>query len=201
VSRRAIAIYAFCIALFGAFCYFAHGYDYFPGDVAFSQWLQGVDSAWFEPIMRFAPYILGLALVVVLLFRLWWRRLIFIAVATGAAGLIAWILKLIVNRPRPELALVQVMVATQGSDFPSGHAAMAVAAGGFLFYLMPSLVRSTAITALLRALIIVIIAAVGVSRIYLGAHWLSDVVGGLCLGGLVLYPAIVLYKKYGVKNA
>jgi len=47
----------------------------------------------------------------------------------------------------------------------------------------------------------VLILAVGLSRIYLGAHWHSDVVGGLFLGALLLYPAVVLYNKYGAKNA
>jgi undecaprenyl-diphosphatase len=198
MSRRAIAIYAFFIALFGVFCYFAHRYDYFPGDAAVSQGLQDISSAWFKPLMQYAPYIVGLAVLVGL--RLWLpgRRmaLIFIAITTSAAGLIAWILKLLVSRPRPSAELVEVMVGTQGSGFPSGHAAMTVAAGGFLFYLMPRLVKRRTAVWLLRGLLIVIIAAVGLSRLYLGAHWLSDVVGGLFLGGLLLYPTIVLYNKY-----
>jgi membrane-associated phospholipid phosphatase len=197
MSRRATAIYAACIALFVVLCYFAHGYDYFPGDIAISQWLQGIDFAGIKEIMRFAPYVVGLAVLVSL--RLWLpgRRmaLIFIAITTSAAGLIAWFLKLLVSRPRPTAELVQVMVGTQGSSFPSGHVAMAAAIGGFLFYLAP-LNRG-----LLQALLVVLILAVGLSRLYLGAHWLSDVVGGLFLGGLLFYPAIVLYRKYGVRNA
>jgi membrane-associated phospholipid phosphatase len=201
VSRRAIAFYAFLIALFGVFCYFANRYDYFPGDVSISQWLQGIDSAWFKPLMQYAPYVVGLALVIVLLFRLWWRAPASIAITAGAAGLISWLLKLLVSRPRPPAELVQIMVGTQGYSFPSGHIAWSTVIGGFLFYLAPRLVKSPTIVALLRALLIVLILAVGLSRIYLGAHWLSDVVGGLLLGALLLYPAVVLYNKYGAKNA
>jgi undecaprenyl-diphosphatase len=201
VGRRSITIYAFFIVLFGVFCYFASRYDYFPGDVSISQWLQGVDFSAFKPIMQYAPYAIGLALVIVLLPRLWWRALVFTALTAGAAGLISWLLKLIVSRPRPPAELVQIMVGTQGLGFPSGHMAWSTAIGGFLFYLAPRLVKSPTIVALLRALLIVLILAVGVSRIYLGAHWLSDVVGGLFLGALILYPAIVSYNKYGVKNA
>ena len=201
MSRRAIGIYVFFIALFGVFGYFANRYDYFAGDVSISQWLQEIPSAWFEPIMRFAPYIVGLGILVGL--QLWlrprWRAFTFLAITAGAAGLVSWLLKLMVDRPRPEL--VQVMVATQGSSFPGGHTAMVAVAGGFVFYLAPKLVEQRASLWLLRALVAVVILSVCVSRIYLGAHWLSDVVGGLFLGGLLLYPAIVLYKRYEAKRA
>jgi len=201
VSRRSIAIYVFLILLFGVFCYFANRYDYFPGDVSISQWIQGIDFPGLKPIMRYAPYVVGAALVIVLLSRLWWRRLICIAAVTSAAGLISWLIKLLVSRPRPPAELVQIMVGTHSLSFPSGHVAMAAVASGFILYLAPRLVKSPAIVALLRALLIVLILAVGFSRLYLGVHWLSDVVGGLFLGGLLLYPAIVLYNKYEAKNA
>ncbi len=203
MSRRAIVIYAFFIALFGVFCYFAHRYDYFAGEVSISQWLQEIPHTWFEPIMRYAPYVVGLGILVGL--QLWlrsrWRALTFLAIAAGAAGLIAWLIKLIVNRPRPDPELVQVMVATQFSSFPSGHVAMVTVAGGLLLYLAPKLVEQKVSLWLLRALVAVVILAVCVSRIYLGAHWLNDVLGGLFLAGLLLYPAIVLYQRYEAKHA
>jgi membrane-associated phospholipid phosphatase len=201
VSRRSIAIYALFIALFGVFCYFANRYDYFPGDVTISQWLQGIDNAWFKPLMQYAPYVVGLGLVILLLFRLWWRAPASIALTAGAAGLISWLLKLIVSRPRPPAELVQIMVDTHGLGFPSGHVAWSTVIGALLFYLAPRLVKQKATVWFLRALLIVLILVVGFSRIYLGAHWLSDVVGGLFLGALLLYPAIFLYNKYGVNNA
>ena len=202
MSRRAIAVYAFFIALFGVSCYFAHRYDYFPGDLSISSWIQGIDFTWFKPLMRFAPYVAGLCVVVALRFWLPGRRLaiIFIASAASAAGLIGWLLKLLVSRPRPGAELVQVWVGTIGSGFPSGHVACATVIGGFFFYLAPRLIKTPLATGLLRALVVVIILAVGLSRIYLGAHWASDVAGGLFLGGLLLYPAIVLYNRYEAKR-
>ncbi len=206
MSRRAIAVYAFFIVLFGVLCYFANRFDYFPGDSSISSWIQGIGSD-VKPIMRFAPYALILAVLVSL--RLWLpgRRLVFIffASAASAAGIASWLLKELVGRPRPDAELVQLLVGTHGLSFPSGHVACATVIGGFIFYLAPKLVKTPSARWLLRALLVVIILAIGASRIYLGAHWASDVVGGLFLGGLLLYPAIVLYNKYaakrGTKNA
>jgi len=202
MSRLSIAVYAFFIALFGVFCYFANRYDYFPGDVAISQWLQGIDFSGVKPLMRYAPYAVGLAVLISLRFWLPGRRLaiIFIASAAGAAGLISWLLKLMVSRPRPGAELVELLAGTHSLSFPSGHVAMAAVIGGFLFYLAPRLVKTPLAIGLLRALLVVIILAIGLSRLYLGTHWASDLAGGLVLGGLLLYPAIVLYKKYGAKR-
>jgi undecaprenyl-diphosphatase len=202
MSRRGIAVYAFFILLFGVFCYFANRFDYFPGDVSISSWLQGIDFSGLKPIMRFAPYAVSLAVLVGL--KLWLRsrrlELIFIALSALAAGAAGWLIKLLVGRPRPDAELVQIWVGTIGSGFPSGHVACATVIGGFIFYLAPRLVKTPAARWFLRALLVVIILAIGVSRLYLGAHWASDVAGGLFLGGLLLYPTIVLYKKYEAKT-
>jgi len=202
MSRLAIAVYTFFIALFGVFCYFANRFDYFPGDLNISLWIQNIDFSGVKPIMQFVPYALILAVVVCLKFWLPGRRLafIFIAIAASAAGIASWLIKLIVSRPRPDIELVQIWEGTIGSGFPSGHVACAAVIGGFLFYLAPKLVKTSLATGLLRALLIVIIAAVGLSRLYLGTHWASDLAGGLFLEGLLLYPAIALYNKYEAKR-
>jgi membrane-associated phospholipid phosphatase len=203
MSKPAITVYSLLILLFGVFCYFAHGYDYFALDLDITCWIQQMIFPGAEPLMRFAPYVLILA--VLLSLKLWLpsrrREVAFIALTALAAGAITWLLKLIVNRPRPEFEPGQLGPIILGSDFPSGHTACVTVICGFLFYLAPRLVKTPALMWLLRALLTILIIFTGVSRIYLGAHWFSGVVGGLCLGGLVLYPAIVLYQKYGVKNA
>jgi membrane-associated phospholipid phosphatase len=203
MSRRAISVYALLIALFGVLCYFAHRYDHFPGDSSVSLWIQDLDFSGVKPLMRFGPYALILAIAIAL--RLWlpsrWRAAIAIALTALGAALISWLMKLMVNRPRPDSELVQVMAGAFSTNFPSMHMACITVISGFLFYLAPRLVKSATVIWLLRALLIALILFTGVARLYLGTHWLSDAAGGIFLGGLVLYPAIVLYRRYEAKNA
>ncbi|MGD9393777.1 MAG: phosphatase PAP2 family protein [Dehalococcoidia bacterium] len=203
MSRRAISVYALLIALFGVLCYFAHRYDHFPGDPSVSLWIQDLDFSGVKPLMRFGPYALILAIAIAL--RLWlpsrWRAAIAIALTALGAALISWLMKLMVNRPRPDSELVQVMAGAFSTNFPSMHMACITVISGFLFYLAPRLVKSATVIWLLRALLIALILFTGVARLYLGTHWLSDAAGGIFLGGLVLYPAIVLYRRYEAKNA
>ena len=198
MSRRGWSIYAFFILLFGVFSYFTHRFDYFPGDIAVSQWLQGIGAAWLQTFC-FAPYIVG-GLAVFFGLKLWLpsRRLelISIGMSAGVTGIVGWLAKVLTARPRPGAELVQVMVGTQGLSFPSVHVALAAIICGFAFYLAPRLVKSPQGAGWLRALLAVSILAIGFSRVYLGAHWTSDVAGGLFLGGLVLYPTIAVYRKY-----
>jgi membrane protein DedA with SNARE-associated domain/membrane-associated phospholipid phosphatase len=94
--------------------------------------------------------------------------LVYLAVHATKAG---------IDRPRPEGSLVE----TSGSAFPSGHAAYSTAwvmVAAIAAWNMPSLLRNTAVVGIAFA----IVAAVGLSRIYLGAHWWSDVAGGWGLG-------------------
>ena len=76
---------------------------------------------------------------------------------------------------------------TSGSAFPSGHAAYSTAwvmVAAIAAWNLPGLVRDAAVVGLAFA----VVAVVGLSRIYLGAHWWSDVAGGWGLG-LGIYGA------------
>jgi undecaprenyl-diphosphatase len=114
--------------------------------------------------------------VVVLLWRRRYREATFLAVA-GIGGLIlSPTLKLLVGRLRPVVE-VPLQTAT-GNSFPSGHALGAtIAYGSLLLVFLPSRFRAGTI-----GLVAVLIAAIAFTRVALGVHYVSDVVGGVLLG-------------------
>ena len=206
MSKFRAGIYFFFLALFGLLGYLAHQLPYFPGDIGVSLWLQGMDLPFFSPLMTAVSFIsstIPAAIVVALLVIGLWisgRKLepVFIASLTSFAALLNWLLKLIISRPRPSSELIRVIGENNGLSLPSGHVVYAVVFYGFLFYLALKLVKQPAAAGALRFLLILLIPLTGVSRIYLGAHWFSDVLGSFLLGGLILAPAIALYHNYPV---
>jgi undecaprenyl-diphosphatase len=202
MSRFGAGIYALLAILFGLFGYFAHKLPYFPGDISISRWFQGI--TFLKPLMQATSYVSAPipAIIIVALVAgglwIWRKRLeaISVALSAGSATLISWLLKLLIDRPRPSHELVPILERTFGSSFPSLHATCALALGGLLFYLTPRLVRQVVLSGIVRSIIAIVVLLIGVSRIYLGVHWTSDVVGGLFLGGLILYPSISLYHNY-----
>lgn len=118
-----------------------------------------------------------------------------LASSVGAA-LLNEVVKQLVNRPRPSAPAVNVLGHVGGYSFPSGHVMSYLAFFGFLAYLIWIGVKHAALrwTLLLPCLFLVI--AVGPSRIYLGAHWASDVIGAYLLGGIWLSVVLRLYVAW-----
>lgn len=99
--------------------------------------------------------------------------------------------KLIVDRPRPEYA---VYLEHSGS-FPSGHSTVAVAFYGFLIYLLPKYLKTKRERVLIISTGSLLIILIGFSRLYLGVHYLSDILIGYLIGLLWLCLSINLTKK------
>jgi membrane-associated phospholipid phosphatase len=104
-------------------------------------------------------------------------------------------LKLLFHRPRPELAFIHL----DTYSFPSGHAASSVAIYGVLAFLFVRR-RSWPARAGVVSAAAVLVAVVGFSRIYLGVHYLSDVLAGFSLGAAWLFAWLVLYELCGRRN-
>lgn len=88
------------------------------------------------------------------------------------------VLKFIIQRPRPDVSLRLVDIG--GFSFPSGHSMAAMAFFGLLVWLVWHRVRGPRLRTGLCALLCIAIVAVGFSRVYLGVHYASDVIAGLC---------------------
>lgn len=109
------------------------------------------------------------------------------------AVLINLILKLIVKRDRP---IAINLIDETGYSFPSGHSMVSMAFYGFLIYLISkSKLPNKAKTVVVLAMI-VMITLIGISRIYLGVHYPSDVIAGFMFGLIYLQIFIkILFKK------
>jgi len=111
----------------------------------------------------------------------------------GAVALYA-LAKPLIHRPRPPAG--DLIGAASGPSYPSGHAIQALAAWGILA-LLAGAGRSPRLRAGLLATAAIIVLLVGASRIYLGAHWLTDVLAGYTLGAAWLAVVSALRRRRG----
>lgn len=100
------------------------------------------------------------------------------------------LLKRILQRPRPtEYRIIE----ESGYSFPSGHSMISMAFYGYLIYLIYKYVENKNVKWILISLLSVLICFIGISRIYLGVHYTSDVLGGflISISYLVIYISVV----------
>ena len=102
------------------------------------------------------------------------------------------LLKIIFLRPRPD---VNNLILESGYSFPSGHSATGMAFYGYLIYLIYKYVNNKKIKIPLIIFLSLIIVAIGLSRIYLGVHYASDVLGGFLLAIVYLIIFITITNK------
>lgn len=174
-----------------------------PGDLAASLWVQGWATPWLDQaalVLRALAAVLGvviilggLALTLALLRR--WREAT-LAVATLAASALTLVLKLLIGRPRPAAPDLRVLEQASSLSFPSGHASSIVLICGLLAYLVARHVRSRGLRWGAYGLLAALVIAMGASRIYLGVHWLSDVLGGYLLGGFLLLVLLAGFHRW-----
>lgn len=109
-------------------------------------------------------------------------------------------IKLLVRHPRPPIEFLLAGSAATGSGFPSGHAMGSCISYGFLAVLIGYSSLRRRERALWMALLILLPLLVGFSRVYLGVHWPTDVLGGWLVGGLVLVGLSAAYRRTGEAN-
>jgi undecaprenyl-diphosphatase len=108
------------------------------------------------------------------------KAALLLVAATGGGMALNLLLKLFYHRPRPHI--LPWATNAVSSSFPSGHAMNAVIVYGTIAYLAGRLTRSGALRALTQITAVIIIVAISTSRVYLGVHYPSDVVGGVIIG-------------------
>jgi membrane-associated phospholipid phosphatase len=190
------------IFLAGLLTWLARTVAYFPLDVELTRAVQSIQSPWIEALFHavawigFPPQsnvIWGTVIIVLFLVGLRLEAAMTLFAAAGSAGL--WFLiATIVDRPRPSPEMVRVAVELPSGSFPSGHALNLTAILGFLIYLAIILISDARWRALAVALLAVPVLTIGVARVYDGAHWPSDVLGGYLIGSVWLGLTIEIYR-------
>ena len=113
-----------------------------------------------------------------------------LVLATGAGWIVMKGLKWVFERSRP----IDQLGAADGHSFPSGHAFMAMAMYGYLIYLVWIRIESDSVRIVTTMLLTLLIVFVGLSRIMLRVHWVSDVAGGFTVGLGWLVCSIVIAR-------
>ena len=179
----------------------AHFVPYFPIDLTITRAVQSSHGPALDALMRGlswmgwnpqASLLVALVLAALLLAGLRWET---VAAAFAAFGtVVGSVVKLLVYRPRPSADVVHVFSSLSTYSFPSGHVLLATCFYGFIAFLMYALLKHAWYRILGLTLVALIVVLMGPSRIYLGQHWFSDVMGAYVLGSLWLLLSIRLYR-------
>jgi undecaprenyl-diphosphatase len=166
-----------------------------------------IGPRWVEEVGRDFTALGGVAVIMLITFSVvafFWlssmrRAAVYVAIASVGSLLISTGLKQLFDRPRPSLVPHGSHVYT--SSFPSGHSAMAAAAYLTLGLVASQFVPRRRLKVLFIGVAMFVTAAVGISRVYLGVHWPSDVLAGWAVGlswALVCWVVAVWLQDHGV---
>jgi undecaprenyl-diphosphatase len=131
-------------------------------------------------------------IAIILAVRRRWRWFVYLAVTAGGGALLNLELKRYFARARPDVA--EMLRRANGYSFPSGHAMGSAVAFGALAYLSFRAIKSWPAKTAMIAFLYTLIAAVALSRVYLGVHWISDVLGGVTAGTVWVATTTVAYE-------
>lgn len=141
--------------------------------------------------MGSATVMIGLALLIVagLVYykNLYWDAGM-LTIALGGAFFMNYLLKLAFHRPRPDIIS---LVQASGYSFPSGHAMASLAFYGMLAFLLWSYFKTSKMVYMGIVVIVLLVLGIGISRIYLGVHYPSDVLAGYAAAGVWLTGCIM----------
>lgn len=190
------------VVTFSALALLASTTAYFPVDLQITLALQSVRSALFTTVMSFISWIgyspqsyLMTAILIGLIyaFGFHWEG-VSAAIAAAFVEAMNALVKTMVHRPRPASDLVNVVAQLNSFSFPSGHVMYYTGFLGFLWFLAYITLKNSWKRNLILVILGVEIALIGMSRIYLGEHWFSDVVGAYLLGSIALVIMIFFYR-------
>lgn len=194
-------IVVLCLILFSVICYGVLSYDSLVIDTkVYSFIADNLMSDGITSVLKVITELGGVAFIVlagVLIFMFCKKIRWFVTFDLVGVTVINQAIKHIVRRPRPN---VLRLVEEDGYSFPSGHSMVSMAFYGIIIYLVYKNVTNKYLKWSLITLLSLLILSIGFSRIYVGVHYFTDVVGGFLLGLAYLIIYINIYNKKAGKN-
>ena len=171
-----------------------------PFDLNIYNFIFSLQSTWFTLFMRVisslasATVIIATLICILVLFK---NKKVFYNFAGIAliSKIINVIIKNIIKRPRPDVLFR--LSFESGYSFPSAHTMVATCFYGFIIYLILNQVKNKKIKNISTLLLSLLIFLIGISRIYLGVHYATDVIAGFIFGIIVL---VLFIKLIYLKN-
>lgn len=143
-----------------------------------------------------AKIVLVLTLLAIILIKGLKNKLFLLTGIVGTAGLNV-VLKHIIQRERPN---INRLIPEKGYSFPSGHSMMSMAFYGMLIFLIFKYVKNTALKWTLIVILTILLSTIGITRIYLGVHYPSDVIGGFLVSLTYLFILTEIYNKVKIEE-
>lgn len=174
-------------------------------DLQFDLYLAGIRSPFFVSFFKGITWLGNEFLVVALVSiacALLWRALpsrayaLGLAAAVFGAGGTTYILKYLVGRARPD-GIIPAVVESSPS-FPSGHATLSLALYGFTAYFLCKQFPEKKPLILAAATVLILI--IGFSRLYLGAHFPTDVLAGYVVGGIWIFIGVRITRIFSSRQ-
>lgn len=201
MKKFSIFVVVLCLILFSIICYGVLSYDSLVIDTkVYSFIINNIMNDGLTPILKAITELGGVAFTVlagVLIFMFCKKNRWFITIDLVGVTLVNQVIKHIIRRPRPN---VLRLVEESGYSFPSGHSMVSMAFYGIIIYLVYKNVSNKYLKWILIILLSLLILSIGFSRIYVGVHYFTDVVGGFLLGLAYLIIYINIYNKKVGKN-
>jgi undecaprenyl-diphosphatase len=152
------------------------------------------------------PWTMRALCAVVVVWLVWrraaWRTALWLAATCALGTLLQQSLKAVVDRPRP--VWTDPVDSAQYAAYPSGHALTATVVCGLLLWLLHRHGAGRAVWRTALAVSALSVVGVGLTRVWLGVHWPSDVIGGWLLGALLVALAVaahhVLLRSNGLPD-
>ena len=203
--HRAEYAYALGLAAFAVLAVLAKANAYFDWDLRVANAVQSIPLPGMLTLMQVVSLAGNgatswvIAIIAFIIFFAFRRRSEAFGLLLSVAGgsLLNRLVKYVVARPRPTLEHVRVSGEWANESFPSGHVTFYVCCFGFLFFVAYALLpKGSNVRRVACALAALPVPLIGLSRIYLGAHWPSDTLGAYLFSGLWLAFSLDLYRRW-----